>query len=219
MDPVYTNDGSLTLYSQEYGVNFHSKFGAVTESMHVYINAGLRYKAAVSSEISILETGFGTGLVALMTLLEAEKRNLTVHYKGIELYPLPLDVILGLNLMDSLQASERHDDLLHLHQCDWDTSHSFSSNFNFSKAQVSILDFEEKDAFDLIYFDAFAPIAQPELWTESVMKRMYDSLRPDGVFVTYCAQGNFKRNLKKAGFLVEKLEGPPGKREMTRALK
>jgi tRNA U34 5-methylaminomethyl-2-thiouridine-forming methyltransferase MnmC len=219
MDPVYTNDGSLTLYSQEYGVNFHSKFGAVTESMHVYINAGLRYKAAVSSEISILETGFGTGLVALMTLLESEKRNLKVQYKGLELYPLPLPVIHSLNLMDSLQAPERNKDLLHLHQCDWNTHHNFSDNFNFYKAQVAIEDFVERDAFDLIYFDAFAPIAQPALWTEAVMRRMYDSLRPDGVLVTYCAQGNFKRNLKKAGFTVEKLEGPPGKREMTRALK
>lgn len=214
-----TNDGSHSFYSEKFGVTYHSKFGAITESAHVFIAAGLRYKAVIQREISILEAGFGTGLNAWMSRLEAEKRNLLVHYTGLELYPLSPDEALSLNYAALLQAPERDADFQQMHQCAWDARQVMSEHFTFEKKQSSIESFELPEAFDLIYFDAFAPQAQEELWTEAVMSRMYRSLRPDGALVTYCAKGDVKRAMKQAGFVVERLQGPPGKREMTRAVK
>lgn len=214
-----TEDGSQSIFSEQYGVTYHSKFGAVTESAHVFIAAGLRYKAVVQREIAILETGLGTGLNAFMTWLEAERRNLTIHYTGLEINLLPPEAVNSLDYPLALDCPGRADDFLRLHQCTWETKHVFSESFIFEKCRAGIEHFTRPDAFDLIYFDAFAPQAQPELWTEEVFRHMYESLKPEGVLVTYCAQGHFKRTLKKAGFSVERLQGPPGKREMTRALK
>jgi tRNA U34 5-methylaminomethyl-2-thiouridine-forming methyltransferase MnmC len=219
MSILVSNDGSHTVFSQQFGFAYHSHFGAVTESAHVFIMAGLRYKAAVQKRIRVLEAGFGTGLNAWMTCLEAEKRNLEVEYVGLEQYPISTDMAAELNYPNILQVPERREEFLRLHQADWGCKYDFSSAFSFSKWQHSIETFEAIDTFDLIYFDAFAPQAQPELWSEEVMTRMYRSLRSEGVLVTYCAQGEFKRALKKAGFLVERLQGPPGKREMTRGVK
>ena len=219
MSLITTNDGSHSFYSEKFGVTYHSKFGALTESAHVFIAAGLRYKAVVQREIHILEAGFGTGLNAWMSWLEAEKRNLQVHYSGLELYPVPLEDIASLNYPELLQVPERNEDFLNLHRCSWEDRHTLSEHFSFQKIGAPIETFEADEAFDLIYFDAFAPQAQEELWTEAVMRRMYRSLRPDGALVTYCAKGDVKRTMRQAGFTVERLQGPPGKREMTRALK
>lgn len=217
MPLITTQDGSNSVFSEQYGVTYHSRFGAVTESAHVFITAGLRYKAAVQREISILETGFGTGLNAFMTWLEAERRNLKVRYLGLETYPIPETYTTALDYPAALGCPERTSDFLSLHHCPWGTPHLLSEHFTFEKRQTPIEAFEQHGAFDLIYFDAFAPQAQPELWTEAVFARMYAALKPEGVLVTYCAQGHFKRTLKKVGFTVERLQGPPGKREMTRA--
>ena len=214
-----TEDGSQSILSEQYGVTYHSKFGAVTESAHVFIAAGLRYKAVVQREIAILETGLGTGLNAFMTWLEAERRNLKVDYTGLEINPLTLESAEALDYPLALGNPDRTEDFLRLHQCSWETKHTFSEAFAFEKCRTGIEHFIRPEAFDLIYFDAFAPQAQPELWTEAVFNHMYTSLKPEGVLVTYCAQGHFKRTLKKAGFTVERLQGPPGKREMTRAMK
>lgn len=219
MPLVITQDGSHSILSERYGVTYHSRFGAITESAHVFIAAGLRYKAVVQREISILETGFGTGLNAFMTWLEAERRNLIIRYTGLETFPVSVEEARALNYPAGLGCPDRESDFLALHTSEWDKSHLFSEHFTFEKKHVRIQDFVEPESVDLIYFDAFAPQAQPELWTEEVFARMYRSLKPDGVLVTYCAQGHFKRTLKKTGFLVERLQGPPGKREMTRALK
>ncbi len=219
MTLILTQDGSHSVFSETYGVTYHSKFGAVTESAHVFIAAGLRYKAAVQREISILETGFGTGLNALMTWLEAERRNLKVSYLGLEAFPVSEAEAASLDFPLALGCPERKDDFLHLHRCHWERQYPLSEHFTFEKRKTRIEDFTAPEAFDLIYFDAFAPQSQPELWTEEVFARMYASLKPDGALVTYCAQGHFKRTLKKVGFTVERLQGPPGKREMTRALK
>ena len=216
---IITSDGSNTLFSEEYGVPFHSRHGAAAESAHVYIAGGLRYKAVIQQEICILEMGFGTGLNAMMTWLEAEKRGLVVHYTGIELYPLPVHVIEPLCYPELLQIPHRSEDFLKLHTCKWGKKHQFSEMFSFEKHQIPFDTYRAPACFDLIYFDAFAPQAQPEVWTVEIFKNMYQALRPDGVLVTYCAQGDFKRNLKKAGFTVERLQGPPGKREMTRGEK
>lgn len=216
---IVTDDGSNSIYSEQYGVTYHSRFGAVTESAHVFIAAGLRYKAVIQQEISILETGFGTGLNAMMTLLEAEKRGLAVFYTALEMFPVTPEDAKALNYPTLLNAPERSADLHTLHTAPWDTEQVFNDNFRFVKRLHPIETFRQPDTFDIIYFDAFAPQAQPELWTEEVFQNMYDSLKPEGILVTYCAQGEFKRRLKRAGFMVERLQGPPGKREMTRGTK
>lgn len=219
MTLILTNDGSHSVFSEKYGVTYHSTYGAVTESEHVFIAAGLRHKAAVQREISVLETGFGTGLNAFMTWLEAEKTNLKINYAGLETSPLSENEAEALDYPAALGCPERAADFLALHRCDWDIPKDLSEHFIFEKRQKPIEEFVQPETFDVIYFDAFAPQAQPELWTEEVFHNMYESLKPQGVLVTYCAQGHFKRTLKKVGFTVERLQGPPGKREMTRATK
>lgn len=217
---ITTDDGSHSLYSERYGVTYHSKYGAVTESAHVFIDAGLRYKAAVQREIDLLEIGFGTGLNAFMTWLEAEKRNLGVRYAAVEAYPLALEEASAFNFAAQLRVPERHADFLRLHRGAWEKAHCLSGQFTFTKHRARLEDFHPgENTFDLIYFDAFAPQAQPELWTEAIFAHLYAALNPEGVLVTYCAKGDVKRTLKKVGFEVERLQGPPGKREMTRGTK
>ena len=215
-----TSDGSHTLFSERYGVSYHSRYGAVTESAHVFINAGLRYKAAVQREIAVLEVGLGTGLNAFMTWLEAERRNLSVRYTGLEAYPISEEEARQFNYPDLLNAPERAAEFWQLHAAAWGAPIVLSEHFQLEKRlerlETAAL---PEAAFDVVYFDAFAPQAQPELWTEDVFTRLYRALRPEGALVTYCAQGEFKRTLKKAGFAVERLQGPPGKREMTRGVK
>jgi len=216
---IVTDDGSNSIYSEQYGVTYHSRYGAVTESAHVFIAAGLRYKAVIQQEISILETGFGTGLNALMTMLEAEKRGLAVSYLALETYPVSPEEAKLLNYPTLLNAVERAADFERLHTCPWEEEQIFNESFRFIKHHHPIETFRQPDTFDIIYFDAFVPQAQPEVWTEAIFRNMYDSLKPEGVLVTYCAQGEFKRRLKRVGFSVERLQGPPGKREMTRGTK
>jgi tRNA U34 5-methylaminomethyl-2-thiouridine-forming methyltransferase MnmC len=216
---ITTDDGSHSIYSERYGVTYHSKYGAVTESAHVFIDAGLRYKAAVQRDIAVVEIGLGTGLNAFMTRLEAERRNLHVRYTGIEAYPLTVKEASAFNFAAQLKAPERHADFLRLHRIAWEREHELSEHFTFTKHQTRLEDFIPETTFDVIYFDAFAPQAQPELWTEDIFARLYQALNPDGVLVTYCAKGDVKRTLKKVGFEVERLQGPPGKREMTRGVR
>jgi tRNA U34 5-methylaminomethyl-2-thiouridine-forming methyltransferase MnmC len=216
---IETDDGSHSIHSAKYGVNYHSTHGAIAESQHIFINAGLRHKAAIQKEIAILETGFGTGLNAFMTLLESEKRNLQVSYIGVEIFPLEAAQYVALNYPEKLNVLERKEDLLRMHTCDWEKKLPFSENFSFEKRKTPIEFVAFENTFDIIYFDAFAPQEQPELWDGNVINRMYKALKSDGILLTYCAQGEFKRTLKKAGFQVERLPGPVGKREITRATK
>jgi tRNA U34 5-methylaminomethyl-2-thiouridine-forming methyltransferase MnmC len=216
---IVTQDGSHSLLSEEFGVSYHSRFGAITESTHVFIDAGLRYKAALQRQLRLLEVGFGTGLNAFLTLLEAERRNLTIHYTALETRPIPIAEAKALNYVESIGAITHKKNFLELHLTDWDKPLPVSEYFEFEKQLRPVEQLAPEPRFDLIYYDAFAPNAQPELWSETLMARMYEALLPEGVLVTYCAQGAFKRNLKNAGFVVEALQGPPGKREMTRALK
>jgi tRNA U34 5-methylaminomethyl-2-thiouridine-forming methyltransferase MnmC len=216
---ITSGDGSHTLFSERYGVTYHSRFGAITESAHVFVAAGLRHKAAVQRDIAVLEAGFGTGLNAFMTWLEAERRNLNVNYLGLEIAPIGETEAKALNYAEALGVAERSDDFGALHRLDWGIPHALSEHFTFEKQATPIQAFEADAVFDVVYFDAFAPQAQPELWELPVFERFYRALKPEGLLVTYCAQGEFKRRLKQAGFAVERLQGPPGKREMTRALK
>ena len=214
-----TADGSHSLFSEQYGVSYHSKYGAIQETQHVFINAALRFKAVVQKEISILEIGVGTGLNAYMTLLEAEKRDLSIQYTAIEAYPISLEQASTLNYPALLnkEASSAH--FLQMHAADWATTLPITQQFQFHKQQIKFETIAFDNQFDIIYFDAFAPNSQPELWEADVLGAMYKALKPDGVLTTYCAKGVVKRTLKAVGFQIEALKGPPGKREMTRAIK
>ena len=216
---IETQDGSHSIISHKYGVSYHSKYGAITESMHVFIKAGLYPKIASSSKIDILEIGFGTGLNALMTFLETEKKKIQVYYEGVEAYPLKSDQYQILNYSELLKVPEHQPTFMQLHTSPWEEDILLNSNFTFRKTKLLFEKINKSNCFDLIYFDAFAPSAQPELWEEEVLRIMYEALRTDGVLVTYCAKGVVKRCLRNIGFKVESLAGPPGKREMTKAIK
>ncbi len=216
---IVTQDGSHSIYSERYGVTYHSKYGALTESRHVFIEAGLRFKAALQNHVAILEVGFGTGLNAFLSWLEAERRQLVVRYTALEPQPLPIETAEMFNYADCLGLSERREAFRRLHTCTWERWVRLSAYFHLRKKSIPVQAYRVASAFDVIYFDAFAPQAQPEMWTEAVLRAMYRALRPEGLLVTYCAKGEVKRTLRAVGFSVERLPGPPGKREMTRAWK
>ena len=216
---IITEDGSNSIRSTEYGVTYHSKFGAIQESYHVFINAALRFKAVLQQEFSILEIGFGTGLNAYISLLEARKRNLKIRYTGIEAYPISVETAAKLNYSSLLYEDDPDDLFLKIHSSAWDSIVDFGEYFSLEKQLKKFEEIDFREQFDIIYFDAFAPDAQPELWTEDIFVKMYTALKPDGILVTYCAKGVVKRRMKKVGFKIEALEGPTGKREMTRAVK
>ncbi len=215
-----TQDGSHSIFSEEFKVSYHSKYGAVRETQHVFIDAALRFKAVLKKDIRILEMGFGTGLNALMTYLEAQKRNLCINYTTVEAYPIDDAQVALLNYNDILRVSETDEDCLRrLHTAPWNVKYAINDNFTLLKLHTFFETVEFQEQFDIIYFDAFAPNAQPHLWEEPLLKKMYDALLPEGILTTYCAKGEVKRTLKAVGFEIECLQGPPGKREMTRAVK
>ena len=216
---LMTRDGSYTIEQASMGVTFHSKHGAVQESMHVFIREGLQFILSKKecSSLSIFEMGFGTGLNALLTYFEAKTKNSSVHYTSVDLFPLPQHLIseLGYDVgaTDSMEVFKK------LHAASWNIETAISPFFTLMKMQQDLLTFESARAFDLIFFDAFGPVSQPELWSAEVFQKMHSILHPDGVFVTYSSKGDVRRALQASGFLVEKLPGPPGKREMVRATK
>lgn len=212
-----TNDGSSTLFVPELDEHYHSIHGALQESLHVFIEAGLKSREARS--ISILEIGFGTGLNAWLTAIEALKSDLHLEYKAIEKYPLTSKEVARLNYARE-EVYIAHLALFNkIHAAEWESLQTINSNFSLHKIQGDLHDFNANKAFDLVYFDAFAPSAQPDLWTEAIFEKMFTALKAGGSLVTYCAKGQVKRNMKAVGFTIEALPGPPGKREMTRAVK
>ena len=211
-----TEDGSHSLFSQKHGVSYHSKYGAIQETQHVFINAGFQYKIP-SASLSILGIGFGTGLNAFMTFLESKKHDIDINYIGVEAYPLSMETITEFNFSEILKEEEKV--FQKIHELDWEKPHPLNNHFQLTKMKMMIEDIVFNNQFDLIYFDAFGPGSQPELWEEPILQKMYDALKIDGILTTYCAKGSVKRGLKKVGFSIEALPGPPGKREMTRAVK
>ena len=215
-----TADGSHSLRSTRFGVPYHSVHGAVAESRHVFIEAGLNDAVDRGlSEIAIIETGFGTGLNALLSWDFARRHpQLSISYRGLELHPLLPEVAATLNYPATVPFPPRNFQQLHSAGWnEWDTQ----GNFRFRKEDIDfstgLARLEKEHRADVLYFDAFAPSSQPELWETPLLGICFAALRPGGVLVTYCAQGQFKRNLRAVGFEVEPLPGPPGKREMTRA--
>lgn len=218
---IYTSDGSMSLYSEQFGEAYHSTHGAVTESRHVFVMAGLRYLLEKqTTQLNILEVGFGTGLNALLTFLEAENSRLKIHYTGIEPFPIDLALAKQLNYPSllGLDAAQK-DCFIQMHDLPMAKTSQLGMFFSLTKVANTDDLMPQKSSFDLIYFDAFAPNVQPELWTTATLQTMYECLRVGGVLVTYCAKGVVKRTLRELGFLVEGLPGPPRKREMTRAIK
>jgi len=212
-----SDDGSHTIISSEFDVAYHSFQGAIEESIVVYIMAGLHYQLDKNKKsVKIFEMAMGTGLNALLTYNEAEKHSIHVAYSGIELYPVATEVITALNYGDILDCQDR---FLSLHNCKWGEKINMSKNFQFEKIHSDIETYIFQTLYDVIYFDAFAPATQSHLWEESLHQKLYDTLAPGGVLVTYCAQGKFKRMLRSLGYQVEPLPGPGRKHEMTRAIK
>lgn len=213
-----TADGSHTISIPSLQVTYHSRHGAIQESMHVFIKAGWeQIEGSVTGPVNILEMGFGTGLNALLTLAAAGHRN--VHYESTEAYPLDPETIETINYCGLLQREDLRDSFLLMHNSEWNERIPITDTFMLTKHHCKLEDLKTQGKFHLVYFDAFAPNAQPELWTEAVFKNLYDRMLPGGILVTYCSKGNVRRAMEAAGLQVEKIPGPPGKREMVRAWK
>lgn len=215
---IQTSDGSSSVYLPEWDENYHSKHGAIQEAYHVFIRSGLDLFKDESS-LCILEMGFGTGLNCMITFLETKKRNLSINYVGLEGYPLELKMIVELNHLEQLGAKEESKAYNRIQSSDWEKTVEVDSSFSLIKKQIMFENYQESNMADLIYFDAFGARVQPELWTETIFAKMYDALKENGKLVTYAAKGSVRRAMQAVGFEVERLPGPPGKREMLRGTK
>jgi len=218
-----TEDGSHTIAIPAMNVVYHSMHGAIQESMHIFIQSGLRYfinknKHASNEPIHIFEQGFGTGLNALLSLREAIQLNQKILYQTIEPYPVTIEEATRLNYAEMIKKDLREYFYL-LHACEWNKEVAIHPLFSFEKINTTLQPFEPSEQFHIIYFDAFDSKAQPELWTEFIFKKMYKLLYPHGILVTYSSKGAVQRAMKATGFSIEKLKGPPGKREIIRAEK
>lgn len=212
-----TQDGSTTIHLPEWDESYHSKHGAIQEAYHVFIKSG--FSLFEGKSVSILEIGFGTGLNAFITFLEAEKSNQKINYVGVEAYPIQLNEALQMNYVSELNSIQELDTFTNMHKCSWNNKHYITENFHLTKRKQLFQDITDVEQFDLIYFDAFGFRVQPELWSLEIFKKMFMSLKLDGVLVTYACRTSIKNAMKDSGFFVEKLPGAPGKREMLRAIK
>ncbi|MBN2175188.1 MAG: tRNA (5-methylaminomethyl-2-thiouridine)(34)-methyltransferase MnmD [Bacteroidales bacterium] len=218
---ILTEDGSHTLFNSRLNETYHSKFGAINESKHVFINAGLEEISKNKIEaINILEVGFGAGLNAYLTYLFSEQKKHRINYLALEPFPLSMEILNQLNYDLQLLSKSPKVSFGKFHHAEWGRNVVISDHFNLHKITSNLESFSyDSDYFQLVYFDAFAPDIQPELWTLEVFRKIYDLLEPGGIVVTYSAKGLVRRNLQQAGFLVERLTGPTGKREMLRGVK
>jgi tRNA U34 5-methylaminomethyl-2-thiouridine-forming methyltransferase MnmC len=221
MSVFITEDGSHSVYSEQFGVTYHSTHGAIQETQHIFIEAALKYfihKKGVG-KIKILDIGFGTGLNVFMTFLESLKQGLNVELTTIEVYPLSISTAEQLNYSQLLNVPQFDAIFKQLHKLSWEDKHVISENFSFQKHLLDFQNITHVNSFDIIYYDAFSPESQPELWESEMLQRMFNALKNGGVMTTYCAKGSFKRALKSVGFQIENIPGPRGKREITRAIK
>jgi len=218
-----TADGSLTLYVPSLDEHYHSINGAIQESQHVYLDAGLSYfinknclvdktGAEEQAEIHVLEFGFGTGLNAFLTAVEAEKQNIKINYVALEKFPLSQEITNGLNYA----AADRFL-FKNIHQSDWGNPVVISPLFILQKLAIDFADFDFPERYDVVYYDAFAPDKQPEIWSQELFDKIFSAMNPGGVLTTYCSKGSVRRMMQQAGFFVERIHGASGKREMLRA--
>jgi tRNA U34 5-methylaminomethyl-2-thiouridine-forming methyltransferase MnmC len=215
-----TLDHSNTLFNEEINETYHSRNGALEESNYVFIEKGLNHVLkSVKSNLNILEIGFGTGLNAILTLQHTQNEHeLIIQYDALETTPLPLDLItlLGYNTFLSTDNDVLFENM---HSSKWNVQNSIINNFQLHKINARLQDFIPAHQYDLIYFDAFAPDKQPDMWTIDIFAKLYLAMNKNGVLVTYSSKGEVKRNLRLVGFEVERLQGPPKKRHMLRATK
>ena len=221
---IITGDGSKTIHIPEWNEQYHSKHGAIQEAQHVFLNMGLHYFISrdtyeKDTPISILEIGFGTGLNALLTFFEAQKLNTSIQYVGVEAYPVTQEEVNAMGYVSLIKEASAQKVYDALHTVPWESSSEISTDFQLMKRQQRFEDIIDEEAFDIVYFDAFGARVQPELWGETIFKKMYTALRENGILVTYAAKGSVRRAMQAVGFEVERLPGPPGKREMLRATK
>lgn len=225
---ITTSDGSKTIQIEEWNEQYHSIHGALQEANHVFLKHGLSYFSdfviasgetiSESRPISILEIGFGTGLNAFLTLIAAEKLKLIIDYTGVEAYPVKLKEIDQLNYVELISTNHKTS-FEKLHESPWEVGIDITSSLKLEKQQKFFKDITAQNKFDIIYFDAFGARVQPDLWDENMFSIMFNALKVNGVLVTYSAKGSVRRAMQAVGFTVERLPGPPGKREMLRALK
>ncbi len=215
---ITTSDGSHSLLNTSLDETYHSRHGAVQESNYVFLKQGLDYfiEQNTPEKISILEVGFGTGLNAWLTFEHLQASKKVIQYTSIETFPLPETIWQSLNYATS--EAEKNN-FKRIHTALWNQAVQLTNQFCLHKVEARVQDFNTSQLFDIIYFDAFAPNKQPEMWELNVLKKVTDQLSINGVFVTYCAKGQLKRDLKSLGLQVETLAGPPGKKQMVRAIK
>lgn len=222
---ITTSDGSKTIQIEDWNEQYHSIHGAIQEANHVFIKHGLLFYLDCYSEIllrsypiSILEIGFGTGLNAFLTLLKAAQVTHEINYVGVEAYPVEINEINQLNYVD-LISLQHQAEFEKMHQIPWGVEHQITPTFKLEKQEKFFNEINAELQFDVIYFDAFGARVQPELWTEDIFSIMFKAMKKNGVLVTYSAKGSVRRAMQAVGFIVERLPGPPGKREMLRAIK
>jgi tRNA U34 5-methylaminomethyl-2-thiouridine-forming methyltransferase MnmC len=215
---IQTADGSNTIFNSEVGENYHSRHGALQESKHVFVNSGLKHFLGLNKTeaVSILEVGFGTGLNFLLSADYCTSENIHLDYTGIEAYPLTTEMISQTGY-DQYVSAALWQNFINNYQQALQQSVGFNANCQLQIANCKLLDFQSEKLFDVIYFDAFAAIRQPEMWDETAINHTLKFLKTGGVFVTYAITGNLKRTIKGLGLKVEKAPGAPGKREMLRA--
>lgn len=220
---IKTDDGSASLFVPELNETYHSTHGALSESRHVFIDKGLAHWQHLhpqAEEVCILEVGFGTGLNALLSYQYAKQQRMKIRYISLEPYPVPMQVAQELKYGDMLQEEGMQDAFLQLHAAAWNEEVSIAHNFKLEKRKTTLEEFPPAPTLaDVVFFDAFAPSKQPELWSLPLLQVVEEAMRAGAVFTTYCAKGQLKRDLKTVGLTVETLPGAPGKKEMVRAVK
>ncbi len=221
LELIKTADGSHTIRNADLNETYHSIHGAIQESNHVFIKHGLHFARQNSPGlVRILEVGFGTGLNALLTMVESKQRNAQIHYDAVEAFPLPSELITQLNYCDLIQGDDCKGLFFKMHEARWGDSVSITPDFTICKVLGNIQKTTLVRArYDIVYFDAFAPSRQPEMWSREVLGKVVESIKLNGIFVTYSSRGQLRRDLLELGMKVETLTGPPGKAEMTRAIK
>ena len=216
-----TDDGSMTIHLPDINEQYHSKHGALQEANHVFLKMGLEPLIDDFSKIplSILEIGLGTGLNCLITHNESVKNNIKINYTAVEAFPVATEEWEAMDYGQLLNTKVSREIFRNIHELPWEFEQVLDVNFLLTKQQKEFKDIADKEIYNLIYFDAFGARVQPELWTETIFQLMFNSLKENGVLVTYSAKGSVRRAMQAVGFTVERLEGPPGKREMLRAVK
>lgn len=211
---LITSDGSTTIHLPDWNEQYHSKNGSINETYHVFIKSGLQ--EVVADKISLLEIGFGTGLNSFITYLEHQKK---IDYVGVEAYPVTLEEVDKMNFISVLDVEKEKQIFKKMHNVSWEEKHQITEDFSLLKRKQFFEDIDDENAFHLIYFDAFGARVQPQLWTVAIFEKMFKALKKNGILVTYSAKGSVRRAMQEVGFKVERLPGPPGKREMLRAIK